>query len=254
MKVKNDIIKIAICEDNQHDKENALTRLRKSLKSTGTLPGEFDIYTFNNGESLIKSGMNFDLILQDIDLGDGMNGIDVGHQIKVSHPTCLIIFLTHHDDLRDCGYDVGNFWYLEKSAPEESFQRAINRAIAHIKDVEWITFNIINEYDEKEEKSFRTNEIIYIESQGGKSYIKIGDDLLTTTYSLKRWIEMLPSDKFMQCHRSFIVNLDYAKPIIGLDLVYNLILKNGDAISVSKVNIKQLNKKLHSRVRRRGRM
>jgi len=254
MNREQDTIKIAICEDSQQDMKIAIERLQQALHLIGMKSGEFALYTFDNGEKLLKSNLAFDLILQDIELGNGMDGIEVGYKIKKLYPACLIIFLTHHDDLRDCGFDVGNFWYLEKTASERSFQRAISRAIAHIKDVEWLTFDIINEYDEKERKSLRTNEMIYIESQGGRTYLKTKSELLMTTYSLKKWTEVLPLDKFMRCHKSFIVNLDYAKPIIGNELVYNLVLKNGDAISVAKSYIKQLNKKLHGRIRQRGRM
>ena len=229
-------------------------KMRNSLTLMGLEKDTYEIYRFSKGEQLLASSIIFDLVLQDIELGDGMDGITVGYKLKQWNISPLIIFLTYHDDLRDDGYDVGNFWYLEKSASEESFHRAIRSAIAQIRDIKWITFDYVNEYDEREKISLRTNEVIYIEAKSGKTCVKTRSGTwLVTTYSLKDWMKKLPLDKFMKCHRSYIVNLDYATLINRTELVYNLDLKTGGAISVSGGNIKELNARLHARLRHRGR-
>lgn len=53
------------------------------------------------------------------------------------------------------------------------------------------------------------NQIIYLESQDHKIKIVTVNETYFDNRTLKAWVQLLPDDKFIQIHRSFIINIDY---------------------------------------------
>lgn len=254
MNGKKKIFRVAICEDDRALADEAKQVLVAELETNGLKPESYLLAVFHTGEALLNTDVVWDLVVLDIDLGSGLDGIEVGHALKARSTSTMIVYLTNRDDLRDDGYEVGNFWYLEKKAGFATFRRAIKKAVTHLPDdEEWVSFYLMDEAHTKKSVSVLTDEIIYIETKGGRSLVKTRDGSFQTGLSLKEWEQKLRSDRFMRCHRSYIVNLDYATPITRSELVYNLDLRVGQlAISVSKKNVRKLNQKLHERVRKKG--
>ena len=77
--------KIAVCDD---EKESVI-RLKEMILSSG-IPAEIDCY--ESGESLTKSGRNYDIIFLDIDMG-GMNGIETAKIIRGKDKNVKIIYV-----------------------------------------------------------------------------------------------------------------------------------------------------------------
>ena len=66
---------------------------------------------------------------------------------------------------------------------------------------------------------YGTADIVYIESQS--EYLKIhlkGNSPLMVLMSIKRMAELLPQDKFVRIHRSYIVNMSRVREIVRMKI------------------------------------
>jgi len=60
-----------------------------------------------------------DLIIMDIDLEDGANGLDLTKKIKFKHPGIVVVILSQHDipEYRSMAQENGADFYFSKSTP-----------------------------------------------------------------------------------------------------------------------------------------
>lgn len=79
-------------------------------------------------------------------------------------------------------------------------------------------------------------DIMYIESDKMYAYVHTADRALKFRIQLKEILTRLNDVNFQRCHQSFIVNMDY---IYSLKR-YEIILRNGVSIPVSKAYSKQI--------------
>ena len=79
------------------------------------------------------------------------------------------------------------------------------------------------------------NEIIYIESMGDYVRFFLEDKKIVTLLSLSKIIELLPKEKFVQIHRSYIINFE------KINFIQNNIISIGQyQLPISKSRKKEL--------------
>ncbi len=79
------------------------------------------------------------------------------------------------------------------------------------------------------------DEIIYIESMGDYVRFYIGDKRIVTLLSLSKLIALLPVEKFIQIHRSYIINFE------KINFIQNNIISIGQyQLPISKSRKKEL--------------
>ncbi|MBA3649325.1 MAG: response regulator transcription factor [Chitinophagales bacterium] len=129
------------------------------------------------------------------------------------------------------GYDLDVVDYLLKPISFERFLKAVNKAIDHRKppvnndntpSAEYIFLKVDN-------KLVKANfsDIVYIE--GMKDYLKIfvKDKLLVIHQTMKKIEDLLPKNKFIRVHKSYIISLDAVTSITG-----NFVEINGKEIPI----------------------
>lgn len=79
-------------------------------------------------------------------------------------------------------------------------------------------------------------DIMYIESDKMYAYVHTADRTLRFRIQLKEILKRLNDAGFQRCHQSFIVNMDYVYSLKR----YEIILRNGVCIPVSKAYSKQI--------------
>jgi DNA-binding NtrC family response regulator len=74
---------------------------------------------------------DFDLVLTDIDLGDGKTGIDVLKEIKRTNPTCSVILCTGNHDIMTVSEArrMGAYDCMYKPVKLETLSHSINMAL-----------------------------------------------------------------------------------------------------------------------------
>jgi DNA-binding LytR/AlgR family response regulator len=174
-----------------------------------------------------------DLLLSDIQMPK-INGLEFVRSLP-SPP--VIIFVSAHDKYAISSFDLGVADYLLKPVSFERFLKAINKATDLIERQRHVTLNPANEIhghffiraNNKLNKIFY-KDVFYIESTG--NYVKVfTSELPLVSYNKMKMIEeMLPSDRFIRIHNSFIISVNAVKAVDG----FIVELQNGASLPISK--------------------
>lgn len=146
-----------------------------------------------------------DLVFLDIEM-NGINGLEIARSLPSE---CRLIFTTAHAQYALEGFELDAVDFLHKPFAYERFERAVNKALQRIGDksdrsaVESVTLK--QEYNNV---VIPIEEILYLEAM--ENYTKVhrrnGHYILSRT-SLKKTAELLPPDRFLRIHKSYVVAL-----------------------------------------------
>jgi len=79
------------------------------------------------------------------------------------------------------------------------------------------------------------SKVVYIEAKDKRTYVHGEETSGTHKYSLQEFEYMLPRDKFIRCHRSYIVNVNHLKAIYpDTHSTFLLVMSNGSHVTVSQ--------------------
>ncbi|MEG1010095.1 MAG: LytTR family DNA-binding domain-containing protein, partial [Clostridia bacterium] len=133
------------------------------------------------------------------------------------------------------GYEVRAYRYLLKPIKEEELKKHITTCIKEIenKNNYIIIKNKANAY------KICTAEIKYIEVQKKNMLIHTINKDFEVVYSLEKIEKDLKLDKFIRCHKSFLINLDYVENI----KVNTAILESKEEVPVSRYRYKEVKEK-----------
>lgn len=148
-----------------------------------------------------------DLVLLDIKLSGSKTGVDVAHFINEQDYSAPFIFLTSQMDSKNIDNAKETFpkGYLSKPIRKESLFATIE--IVMHKWNEDIEEGTIRLYNGVEYFNVQINDILYLEAEHVyvKVHMKNGDQIFQRS-SFKDLLEQLPSDMFLQSHRSYAIN------------------------------------------------
>ena len=208
-------MKIAICDDEQQDREvlfDCLTRIFSGLQL------EIEILCYSSGRELIENyPKDLDFLVLDIQMNE-MNGIETARRIREFDTFLCIEFLTNMPQFaRDC-YKVRAFGYLLKPVSYEELRLEIIEALAlgKIRNCKYIT---VKNRDGK--KQIALADIIYVEyidhkltivTEGNKEY------MYGTLTDLEKTLDGIP---FIRPHAAFIVNMNYISSFTKDSIIMN---------------------------------
>ncbi|MBO4678268.1 MAG: response regulator transcription factor [Lachnospiraceae bacterium] len=158
-----------------------------------------------------------EVVFMDIDLG-GESGLECAKAITEVDPKVKIVFATAHSEYMADAFEIYAFDYLVKPFDMERINRTLDRIKA------------MNDSVKTDDKSAASSEkliirgkeeinlvdikdIIMVERTDGMTRIVTGDEVFLTSQSLSAIEEELPSDKFMRCHKSYIIKIDAVKKL-----------------------------------------
>ncbi|SHE55889.1 LytR/AlgR family response regulator transcription factor [Pedobacter caeni] len=149
------------------------------------------------------------LVFMDISMPD-ISGLQLVRSLP--NPP-MVIFTTAYSNYAAESYDLNAVDYLVKPIEFDRFLIACNKANAIYKremnaeNIRSGKFMIIKSGHE----SFKINfeDIQYIEAEGNLVNFVASDRKVTTRLSIKEVLKLLPVEKFIQVHRSFIISLSY---------------------------------------------
>ena len=221
------MINIILCDDNavllEHYKK-LLNELGKKYKFN------ISIKTFSSGESLLfnlsENANQADIIYLDIVMNN-INGIEVANQLREINCFSEIIFLTSSEEYVFESFDSSPLNYiikgshLEKEKFEKIFLSAIEITQKQVKEV--ICFE-----NRQEKKIIKLHEITHFEICGRKITVYNNNESFEFYETMDGLLNKLPSEIFVRCHRSFIVNIKY----IGILTSKMLSLETGEEIPI----------------------
>lgn len=192
-----------------------------------------------------------DIIFLDIHMPD-ISGFDILKNIT----DCQVIIVSSddHNAVRAFDYNVTD--YLQKPFTFERFLRAVNRAKEklninqEIEDkhktdpVKSVFFPKSNDFIyvniNKKLVKIKINDLNVVEAKGDYVLVKLeNSENLIVHSTLKNILDKLPSNHFVQVHRSFVINIQKI-----VDIEESTLVVNREVIPISRGNRAQLMQKL----------
>ena len=211
------MLNFVLCDDNP----SAIDRLSKMLNSiliSHNLKGQIS-FTTTNPLDLLDYVQNHTthVLLLDIDLKSSTTGLQIAEKIRSVDKSIYIIFVTGHFEFGMLAYKYKTFDFLQKPLTKERFEETILRLYS---DVFGDTTKYIRLDNGK--TVIKENTIRFIKKEGMKVIFHTDTRDYETYSSFKKILPLLPN-QFMQCHKSYIVNLkkvtdiDTAKSVVWLN-------------------------------------
>lgn len=206
----------------------------------------------NNGVDAIRLINEFkpDLIFLDIQM-PGMTGFEVlPHLEEIPQ----IIFSTAYDQYALQAFEIHAVDYLLKPYTRERFQNAIlrisqksenpNSSLAEniIMNRQPFPARILVQAGRKL-VTIAAADIIRIEAEGDYSRLVTNQGTYLSSYGISKMEAKLDTSTFIRVHRSAIINLHFIESVEKHPNSYDIVLKNGDKVRVSRGyldNIKDL--------------
>lgn len=146
-----------------------------------------------------------ELVFLDIRM-NGMNGLEIA---QVLPERCCLIFTTAYAQYALDGFDLDAVDFLHKPFAYERFARAVDKALQRLETrVQTDCTEVVTLKQEYNNVVIPVEEILYLEAM--ENYTKVhrrnGKYILSRT-SLKRAVELLPADRFLRVHKSYVVAL-----------------------------------------------
>ncbi len=144
-----------------------------------------------------------DLMFLDIQMPH-LSGIEMVRSLSVKPK---VIFTTAFREFAVEGFELEAVDYMLKPITFERFFRAINRVLADNNNTK--PDNSLMIRSEGLNRKIRTDDIIFIESQGNDLKLILKDAVYLTKDTITDFAERLSKAGFIRIHRSFIFNPDY---------------------------------------------
>lgn len=113
---------VAICDDERPFREE-LRSILFSYKAERRL--NIDVYQYPNGEALLASGKDFDMVFLDYQM-PGLDGMAVARELRRKSFTCSIIFVTGYTHFVFDAFEVQPYRFLCKPITTRLIGRAVN--------------------------------------------------------------------------------------------------------------------------------
>ncbi|MDL2293143.1 LytTR family DNA-binding domain-containing protein [Ruminococcaceae bacterium OttesenSCG-928-D13] len=198
-------MRIAVCDDNARDRDLLADMCRRFAQEQNT---DLIPETFESGAALLERGVvnSYAIVLLDIFMGAD-NGVETARALRRRNFRGALIFVTSSPEFYPEGYEVGAIHYLVKPVVYGDFCEAIQRALRYCgMRPEPATLPLVVD---RQRLEIPLDTIRYIEVYNHTVYVYTQNQRLQTSTSLNSLKARLDDGRFMQCHRSYIVNMDY---------------------------------------------
>lgn len=195
-------MKIVCCDDDINIGNQLKEYLQLYFESITAPFPEFCF--FNSGEDLLKYTDEIDIAFLDVEM-PGLNGIQLGEELKRRYPNIIIFIVTSYPDYLDDAMRFQVFRYLSKPIDK-------NRLFRNMKDAlfKYSTLSRKIQIETKNQVTMvYTRDIVLVEAKERKVFVHTKDIIYESIQKMDFWIEKLPSNSFFQSHRSYIVNLRF---------------------------------------------
>ena len=230
----NQQLHIAICDDEQIDRQQAADLTREIMVAEGLA---CDLSGYESATALltaIQGGAQFHILLLDV-MMDGLDGMELAAALRKLGDSTAIIFISYNREMALRGYEVSAARYLAKPLREDQFREALlycYKTFCEKKEILLPT--------EKGQSKLAPSDIIYVESWERGSRLQLTSGPIETSVRISERASMLPERSFTLCHRTILVNLAFIKHLRS----YEIELADGRTLPVSKHRVSDLKKRL----------
>lgn len=231
MRGGNDV-HIGICDDCSQDRKLLKEYIKQYMEIHQF---EYAISVFESGEDFLKNAAvnKYDIVFFDIYMKE-KSGVETARILRNTDKYCKIIFTTTSIDHALDGFEVGAVHYLVKPITYSDVKVGLDRCNQLFAQSErYIEVKVGRSVTRIHLKDFVFAEVY---SNTVTIHTLLGD--VKTYISLDELGKLLPTDIFLRCHRSYIVNMNCIASQDGSDFI----LKNGKKIPIPKKDIQVMRK------------
>lgn len=241
------MLNIYICEDDTKQRQQITESVRNSIAieelDMSVLVSTGNPYTLLDAiEGTNQTGIYF----LDVDLQSDINGIQLGERIRKIDPRGFIVFITTHAEmsLLTFTYKVEALDYIVKD--DHAFiKERIKECLININEkyATAATDVLKSFYVKSKEKTIHMayDKIIFFETAVTAHKVLLhGHNISIEFYGHMNEIEEKLDERFMRCHRSYIINLDFISEVDKTNRIVNFV--NGQSCFVSTRGMKLLSK------------
>ncbi|NMA50000.1 MAG: response regulator transcription factor [Tissierellia bacterium] len=198
------MLRIALCEDEQYQLNWLQTALTAWVEARKIL---LQVDVFQTAEELLRHYQiagQYDLLLLDIHMETGIDGMAAARFIRDLDAEVYIIFITGNKDYLVEGYEVEAFRYLLKPIQQNRLFQALDATVAKLEERQG---EVILLATEEGHVKISLPDIFYIESRGHFLEVRGERGIIQTRGTLSSMEQTLDTKGFARSHRSYLVNL-----------------------------------------------
>lgn len=217
----DELVKIGLCDDEAYVHEEIFKIIEKYQKEKEC---DIEMFSFFSAKELLETEKEVQILLLDIDMPQ-MDGIEAAFRLREQDKNCRIIMLTSKLERFKDAFKIGAYRFVTKPIDVEELAEALDDAR-----------NTLLGYAQVELKfgavpcKVFQYQIDYLQACGDYVKIYVGEKVCESTKPLKSWKEELDSRLFIDCHKSYIVNLRSVKRVEK----DTILLENGEKILIAR--------------------
>ena len=165
---------------------------------------EYEIQEFLSGEEVLEYKKDIDLLFLDIEMNNGIDGIETMEMLLRRKNVWKIVFVTNHDEKFKFTYGLKTLGYISKPVDYSSIEKWLNVAVIELKENKILML--------KENGTiFRVNtsSIIYMRSNKNNTLFFNKNEIKCAAGNMRYWEEKIRNTSLIRIHKSYIVNMDY---------------------------------------------
>ena len=217
------MLTVAICDDEASVLAGLETMTRRCLEG-----GEHQLRAFGSREGLTRAvaeGWTPDVALLDIRM-TGEDGIRLAKRLFPEGSRTQVIFVTGYPEYLTEVYETEHVWTLIKPVREEALRRALEKASRRMEERRTRTLPV---HTGGTVRQIPLEEIRCAEASGRKVLLRCREEQVEYYGTLDDLARRLP-DRFVRCHRSYILNLAWVNRL-ERDWV---VLSGGETVPVGR--------------------
>lgn len=215
---------VLICDDDLITVEQVKSYIDEYAQAHGI---ELNVFCYTNAQDVLDSDIRFNIAILDIEMPD-TNGIQLGKQLKEKNRNIMLVFLTAYGRYIDDALDLEAARFFEKPLERNRFYLGLDKIISRIDETS-VKLTVSNA---QKEIVINSCDIIYVEIKSRKTRLVTTQGEYFSYKNIAFWKSKLTQSAFAQCHKSYIVNMNYIKQYQSA----NLTMENGDSIPISRSN------------------
>ena len=236
LKLQSHTFNIAVCDDEPNTLEIIAGMTKQICEEESIRP---NISCFESGRELldaISGGKSYDLLLLDVMMPQ-QDGMELAQLLRKDSFDGSIVFISSNREMALRGYEVSAARYLAKPIEEERLREALLYCFAQVQTSRELLVPVNGGT-----QRFRTEEIMYIETQGRGCRVVREQGVCVTAMRISEFEEKLSDSGFIRCHQGFLVNMRFICVVRAAEVE----LMNGDCIPVSKHRTQEVRKQFFS--------
>ena len=245
-------VDIAICDDDGKDLKSVIDILKDIFVERSD---ECSLQSFHSATDMLEKVNKMDIAILDISM-DGMNGIDLGRELKIRFPELRIIYMTSYEQYcMQAINKVHAFSFLCKPLEKEEVKIQLEELAKEIKQSDDNLEKVFYKVSDSNGKEYpfiklKLQNIVFFKYDKIKRRIAIvlENTVYEYSYVMEKLAGELDSYGFAVNCRGSLVNLRHISKIKG----YDIHMDNGQILALSQKRVagfkEKMNEFIHSHV------